>query len=75
MHLTMLICVKLHYYLLLCNIFLLKTICCDDVIDGQPAQRIDPSRTKIWGPGLKPDEIMLPVRYFFIQAIDDSGKE
>lgn len=32
------------------------------------------SRTKIWGPGLYPDRVVMPARYFFVQ-IDDEGEE
>ncbi|XP_055919879.1 protein O-glucosyltransferase 2-like [Eupeodes corollae] len=35
---------------------------------------VDPEKTLVWGPGLKPDQIVLPVRYFFIQAVDKNGK-
>lgn len=34
---------------------------------------IAPDRCLIWGPGLNPD-IVLPVRYFFIQAVDSNGE-
>lgn len=30
-------------------------------------------KTRVWGPGLRPDVIVLPVRYFFIEAIDEYG--
>ncbi|XP_033754926.1 protein O-glucosyltransferase 2-like [Pecten maximus] len=33
---------------------------------------VDISKTKIWGPGLNP-RLVLPVRYFFIQVIDQNG--
>lgn len=32
------------------------------------------ARTKIWGPGLYPDKIVMPARYFFVQ-IDDENDE
>lgn len=35
---------------------------------------LDVEKTKIWGPGLEPHKIVLPVRYFYIQAIDGHGK-
>lgn len=34
---------------------------------------LDVEKTKIWGPGLEPHKIVLPVRYFYIQAIDAYG--
>ncbi|XP_030588116.1 protein O-glucosyltransferase 3 [Archocentrus centrarchus] len=34
---------------------------------------ISPERCLIWGPGLNPDTV-LPVRYFFIQAVDLKGE-
>lgn len=34
----------------------------------------DIKNTKLWGPGLKPDEIVLPVRYFYIELFKFDGK-
>lgn len=34
---------------------------------------VDVKKTKIWGPGLEPDKIILPVRHFYIQPIDAYG--
>jgi hypothetical protein len=31
---------------------------------------IDPAECPIWGPGLFPDKIVMPARYFYIQAVD-----
>lgn len=31
---------------------------------------LDVSKTQVWGPGLHPETIVLPARYFFIQAVD-----
>lgn len=36
---------------------------------------IDPSKTIIWGPGLKPDKITMRARYIFLQLIDLEGKK
>lgn len=36
---------------------------------------INPEKTKIWGPGLKPDSINMPARYFFIHPVNEFGKE
>lgn len=41
------------------------TVCC--------CEQIAPERCLIWGPGLNPD-IVLPVRYFIIQAVDSNGE-
>ncbi|XP_034140437.1 protein O-glucosyltransferase 2 isoform X5 [Drosophila guanche] len=38
-------------------------------------QVIDVTKSQVWGPGLKPADIVLPARYFFIHAIDNSGKK
>ncbi len=35
--------------------------------------QIAPERCLIWGPGLNPD-LVLPVRYFIIQAVSSSGE-
>lgn len=40
------------------------------VVNGE---RISPGSCLIWGPGLDPD-VVLPVRYFFIQAVDFKGE-
>lgn len=34
---------------------------------------VDVEKTRIWGPGLEPHKIVLPVRYFYIQASDAYG--
>lgn len=34
---------------------------------------ISPERCRVWGPGLNPDTV-LPVRYFFIQAVNLKGE-
>ncbi|XP_034105914.1 protein O-glucosyltransferase 2-like [Drosophila sulfurigaster albostrigata] len=38
-------------------------------------QVVDVKKSLVWGPGLKPDHIVLPARYFFIHAVDESGKK
>lgn len=30
------------------------------------------SLTKVWGPGLDPENIVLPARYFFIEAVNEN---
>lgn len=44
---------------------------CDDVKTS--IRSVDVLKTKVWGPGLQPDKIVLPVRYFYIQAFDAYG--
>lgn len=34
--------------------------------------RLSPEKSEIWGPGLKA-AVVLPARYFYIQAVDTSG--
>lgn len=36
---------------------------------------INPSKTIIWGPGLKPDKITMRARYIFLQLTDLQGKK
>lgn len=31
---------------------------------------VDPAECQIWGPGLHPDKIVMPARYFYIVAAD-----
>lgn len=35
---------------------------------------VDPLKSKVYGPGLAPDNIVFPVRYFFIEVYDTSGE-
>lgn len=54
---------------------ILTSIECDLIANrGKTSIRsVDVEKTKIWGPGLEPHKIVLPVRYFYIQAIDAYG--
>ncbi|KAL2720809.1 protein O-glucosyltransferase 2-like [Vespula squamosa] len=36
--------------------------------------KISPTKTIIWGPGLKPDKITMRARYFFLQLVDTQGQ-
>lgn len=36
---------------------------------------VDPLRTIVWGPGLKPAEITMRARYIFLQLVDSSGRK
>ncbi len=38
------------------------------------AQNLSPEKTLVYGPGLKANFVM-PVRYFFIQAVDTNGNK
>lgn len=40
---------------------------------GSSSKLVDPSKSLVWGPGLKPDKIVLPARYIFIHAVDRDG--
>lgn len=35
--------------------------------------KVDVKRTKVYGPGLQPDKVVYPVRYFFIELYDTKG--
>ena len=37
------------------------------------ADETDCASTKIWGPGLDPVNLILPVRYFFVEAFDKNN--
>lgn len=46
------------------------------VLEGVPLSYskgsvVDPAECQIWGPGLFPDRIVMPARYFYIQAVDE----
>jgi hypothetical protein len=54
--------------------FLLMVLC-GFVLEGvhlfsRIDSEIDPAECQIWGPGLFPDQIVMPARYFYIQAVD-----
>ncbi|XP_067632235.1 protein O-glucosyltransferase 2-like [Eurosta solidaginis] len=55
--------------------FLLSTILTlfDFVYTLDESRIVDAEKTLVWGPGLKPDEVVLPARYFFIHAVDKNG--
>lgn len=61
-------------YLTLYTLIFTNQIRCDEK-KIKKFNSIHLKNTKIWGPGITPDAITLPVRYFFIQAIDVNGKE
>ncbi|XP_064103560.1 protein O-glucosyltransferase 2-like isoform X2 [Macrobrachium nipponense] len=41
--------------------------------EGGKKYKIDVKRTKVFGPGLQPEKIVYPVRYFFIEVYDTKG--
>jgi hypothetical protein len=50
------------------------------VLDGVPLVSskdsvVDPEECQIWGPGLFPDQIVMPARYFYIQAVDEHKRK
>lgn len=42
--------------------------------NGAACERVAPERCLVWGPGLSSD-MVVPVRYFFIQAADSNGEK
>lgn len=42
-------------------------------LGGATCERVAPERCLVWGPGLNPD-VVVPVRYFFIQAANSNGE-
>lgn len=53
------------------SVFFSIPIKCDDIKSS--VRSVDIFKTKVWGPGLYPGKIVLPVRYFYIQAFDAYG--
>lgn len=45
----------------------------NSLVECSSRTSLSKEKTLIWGPGLQPN-IVLPVRYFFIQVVDQSGK-
>lgn len=59
----------------LIGLFILISTRCDKVAGiKQSIRSVDVERTKVWGPGLEPDKIVLPVRHFYIEPVDAYGK-
>lgn len=59
-------------YLIIILNFLLYNAFCDGNVS---LNQINAKKTKVWGPGLRPDIIILPGRYFYIHAVDLAGRE
>lgn len=61
--------------LFLCSLIILNLINvteCDKSgnIPKQSIRSLDVKKTQIFGPGLRPDKVVLPVRYFIIEPHD-----
>lgn len=54
------------------TVFITLLVCIETEINASPVPNL--SKTKVWGPGLKPENIVLPARYFFIHAVGDDNK-
>lgn len=52
------------------TIFLALLVC-----TGARHADVDPLRTIVWGPGLKPAEVTMRARYFFLQLVDSHGRK
>jgi len=55
------------FLLVLLYSFVLESVRLVSSIDSE----IDPAECQIWGPGLFPDKIVMPARYFYVQAVDN----
>ncbi|KAK8746945.1 hypothetical protein OTU49_016907, partial [Cherax quadricarinatus] len=51
-------------------LFFLSVLC---HVNGGSELEVDLKKTKVYGPGLQPDQIVYPVRYFFIELYDIEG--
>ena len=56
------------------RIFILLVLCQLSYVSCDKKKKIDVQKTKIYGPGLYPHKLVLPVRYIFIQPYDTNGK-
>lgn len=67
---------QIYLILTVCNV-VFNVINCDDELAKQrkPIRLVNVVKSKVWGPGLTPDTVVLPVRYFFIHAVDERGRE
>lgn len=41
--------------------------------ESAAGSQLSPEKSGVWGPGLRA-ELVLPARYFYIQAVDTEGK-
>ncbi|XP_015600505.1 KDEL motif-containing protein 1 [Cephus cinctus] len=54
--------------------FILVIIQCELSTGNKIKTDIDPSKTIIWGPGLRSEEVVMRARYIFLQLYDTDGK-
>ncbi|XP_066956156.1 protein O-glucosyltransferase 2-like [Macrobrachium rosenbergii] len=55
------------------SLFVLLLFSTFSTSEGGKKYKIDVKRTKVFGPGLQPEKIVYPVRYFFIEVYDTKG--
>lgn len=60
------------FSILLLYCFFLATV--PALAESGGERRLSPEKSEVWGPGLKA-AVVLPARYFYIQAVDTSGKK
>lgn len=60
--------------ILLLSCFFLGTVPAASAGTGGGERRLSPEKSQVWGPGLKA-AVVLPARYFYIQAVDTSGNK
>ena len=51
----------------------LLALCLALSANGGKKFKVDPKKSKVYGPGLTPHRIVYPARYFFIEAHDMKG--
>lgn len=59
-------------YLFLLCVYLISIA---GIIFANELQQVEPENCEIWGPGLGADKIVLPARYFYIQAYDKNKQK
>jgi hypothetical protein len=52
------------------NLLLLGIVLDSMLLVSSKDSAVDPAECQVWGPGLYPDQIVMPARYFYIQAVD-----
>ena len=65
------------YCIMCCSLFTAPVISEQDIREqssSKTVRTVSLSKTVIWGPGLQVD-VVLPARYFFIQAVDSFGNK
>ena len=61
--------------LLICSPLVASDSRSDPADPADPADPVDPARCRLSGPGLRPDQLVLPARYFLIHTADTHGNE